>query len=182
MEARLTDLPYKPQVVESPNVSVPQSELVARIDRYFRAAGVEDDTCRSRLIAATARDLLARGSTGKLSWAEIIAAVDRLLADELALEGDGRDCTGARGRVALRTLGDDALRVAADQAGHREAPAPPLGRVALRGTPPRSRRVMRAQDLSLWRPSAAWLHRLQLSPAKQGLAASIGWLAVLFIP
>ena len=48
------------------------------------AALAKDPALRGRLMAATARDLLAQGQIANPAWAEIIAAIDRSLAAELA--------------------------------------------------------------------------------------------------
>src|SRR5690606_1586204 len=113
--------------------SAPQTRLLIRIDRYLRAAGAKDPALRGRLMAATARDLLAQGQIANPTWAEIIAAIDRSLATELAPEG--KTLPRARGRVALGL-------------GASEAVCGPDW-----GTPPRQHIPMPPQDLSLWRPS-----------------------------
>lgn len=103
----------------------------------------------------------------ELTWAEIVAAVDRSLAT--AFSADGKTLPRARGRVALGLAA-----AAADNGVTVSGPD--------WGTPPRQPRAMRPQDLSLWRPSAGWLLRLRLSRPAQGLAACLCWLAVLFVP
>ena len=178
MEARLTDLSCKAPVqlgagphdpISQPVVDKepPQTQLLIRIDRYLRAAGAADPALRGRLMAATARDLLAQGLIADPTWAEIVAAIDRSLAAELST--DGRTLPRARGRLAL-VLGQGA----------------PDGSFAISGpdwgTPPRRTTAMRGQDLSLWRPSYGWLRRLHLSRPAQALAACVCWLAVLFVP
>ncbi|MGF1628122.1 MAG: hypothetical protein ACFCUT_01490 [Kiloniellaceae bacterium] len=155
------------QLLTQPEVR--HSELVIRIDRYLRAAGASDTALLSRLTAATARDLLARGVSAEPAWAEIIAAVDRSLAGELSADGAGSALPTPRGRVALR------LAVADRAAGARAVGAE-------WGTPPRQHRGMRAQNLSLWRPSAKSLLRLQVSRPLLGLAACLCWLAVVVVP
>ena len=184
MEARLTDLLFgtpahsgaevrdaisiQPWIVLEPSHSEqPHSRLLVRIDRYLRAAGATDPALRGRLMAATARDLLAQGVIAGPTWAEIVAAIDRSLAVEFA--ADGKTLPRARGRVALG-LGGGAADVGAAVSGPDW------------GTPPRRPTAMPACDLSRWRPSARWLLRLQLSRPAQGLAACLCWLAVLFVP
>lgn len=177
MEARLTGLSCDTPVLSnegardaiplpSPlDADPPQSRLLAGIDRYLRAAGAADPALRGRLAAATARDLLARGVVADLTWAEIVAAADRSLADEFSL--DGR--TLPRGRVALGLA--TAAAVSGPDFSGRDW-----------GTPPRQPRAMRPEDLSRWRPSAHWLLHIRLSRPAQGLAACLCWLAVLFVP
>ena len=184
MEARLTDLlcgtpvhsgagvrdaiSIQPRIaVEPASGEQPHSRLLVSIDRYLRAAGASEPALRGRLMAATARDLLAQGVIADPAWAEIVAAIDRSLAAELAV--DGKTLPRARGRVALGLSGG-----AAD--GSAAVSGPDWG------APPRRPSAMPAQDLSLWRPSAGWLLRLQLSRPAQGLAACLCWLAVLFVP
>ena len=77
--------------------TAPQTRLLISIDRYLRAAGAKDPALRGRLMAATARDLLAQGQIADPAWAEIVAAIDRSLAAELATEG--KTLPRARGRV-----------------------------------------------------------------------------------
>jgi hypothetical protein len=179
VEARLTDFscetsvhpgarPHDTLTVQpAAEKDQPQTQLLVSIDRYLRAAGADEPALRGRLMAATARDLLAQGLIAGPAWAEIVAAIDRSLALELST--DGRTLPRARGRIALR-LGSGA----------------PEGSFAISGpdwgTPPRRRSAMPAQDLSLWRPSLAGLLNLRLSRATQGLAACFCWLAVLFVP
>jgi hypothetical protein len=181
VEARLTDLtcdtpvpldarPREAIVAHPPADRVPpRSELLDRIDRYLRAAGVSEAAQLSRLTAATARDLVAQGTGPEPAWAEIIAAVDRSLADDLSAEYGHATAPRARGRVALALAGtvpEEAGDVFADDWG----------------TPPRRARPMRPQDLSLWRPSADRLLRVRLSRPAQGLVACLCWLLVLFVP
>ena len=191
MEARLTDIPTDPRVQIAPGTlevlssdgpasakDQPQSAVILRIDRYLQAAGAGDKARRSRLAAAAARDLLARGASAEPGWAEIIAAVDRSLTAEFAPSESAAAPGSAGGRVAL---------VLAEQA----APYTPAARMGRDwGTPARHRLPMPAQDLTAWRP--AWrpavayaserLSRLQVSRPAQGLAACLSWLAVLIIP
>ncbi len=184
MEARLTDILPEARVrfeaeagdkpslypgqVETACRDLPLHGLTQRVDRYLRAAGAEDDALRSRLTAAAARDLLAQGASAEPSWAEIIAAVDRSISSGGARDGGLSVMTSARGRVALRLLGD------------------PAGLPQEWGTPPRHRRAMPAQDLSLWHPreaiGAERLHQLHLSRKAQAFTACLCWLAVLIIP
>jgi hypothetical protein len=148
----------------------PQSALVARIDRYLRAAGALDTARRSRLTAATARNLLALGVSAEPAWAEIVAAVDRALAGADSTEGSDKaliTSTTPHGRVAL-SLAPDADVGAGASAGW--------------GTPPRRRSAMRPQDLSLWRPTAELLLGLRVSRPAQGLAACLCWVAILIVP
>jgi len=182
VEARLTDLTCDTSVhpdaalrqaiaIEPPaEAAPPQGELLARIDRYLRTAGAADATQRSRLTVATARDLLAQGTGAEPAWAEIIAAVDRSLAAELAGDAGDDAPPRSRGRVALGLAG--AVPAGSDAAIFGNA----------WGTPPRRPYPMRAQDLALWRPSAERLQWLQLSRPVQGLAACLCWLAVLMVP
>jgi hypothetical protein len=146
--------------------------LTDRLDAYLRAAGAEDSDRRRRLRAATRQLLAERGSDGpaastRPTWAEIIAAMDACLAAEIC--GAGVGVQSARGRVALK-----------------QDPAATAQAEGEWGTPPRQRRRMRAQSLSLWRPriqgDAAWLYRYQISRSTQSLAACLCWLAVLIIP
>ncbi|WP_193369152.1 hypothetical protein [Pelagibius marinus] len=146
--------------------------LGERLDAYLRAAGAEDPARRRHLIAATRQLLAERGSDGpaapaRPTWAEIIAAVDACLAAEICTVGPGAQ--SARGRVALK-----------------QGPAVNPQTEDEWGTPPRQRRRMHAQSLSLWRPQflgdAAWLYRYQISRSTQSLAACLCWLAVLIIP
>lgn len=179
MEARLTDLLGDTPVHSGAGVrnaiavqlpvdnEPPHSRLLVSIDRYLRAAGAADPALRGRLMAATARDLLARGVIAAPAWAEIVAAIDRSLAAEYA--ADGKTLPRARGRVALGLGGG-----AAD--GTCTVSGPDWG------TPPRRQSAMPAQDLSAWRPSAGWLLRLQLSRPAQGLAACLCWLAIFLVP
>lgn len=184
MEARLTDiLPEAPlrldpdsgdQLSLQPGQGglaihkLPLHGVTQRIDRYLRAAGAEDSALRSRLTAAAARDLLAQGASAEPSWAEVIAAVDRSISSGGARDGGLSVMTSARGRVALQLLGD------------------PAGLPEEWGTPPRHRRVMQAQDLSLWQPrevvSANRLQRVYFSRKVQAFTACVCWLAVLIIP
>lgn len=184
MEARLTDIiPEAPLHLEADAGArlaqqsgageiacrdLPLHGVTQRIDRYLRAAGAEDDALRSRLTAAAARDLLAQGASAEPSWAEIIAAVDRSISSGGAREGGLSMMTSARGRVALRLLGE------------------PASLPEEWGTPPRQRRAMRAQDLSLWQPREAIVperfHRVYFSRKVQAFTACICWLAVLIIP
>jgi hypothetical protein len=146
----------------------PQSALVARIDRYLRAAGALDTARRSRLTAATARNLLALGVSAEPAWAEIVAAVDRALAGADSTEGSDKALTTSttpHGRVALRLV-----------------PNANVGAGAGWGTPPRRRSAMRPQDLSLWRPTAELLLGLRVSRPAQGLAACLCWVAILIVP
>jgi hypothetical protein len=146
----------------------PQSALVARIDRYLRAAGALDTARRSRLTAATARNLLALGVSAEPAWAEIVAAVDRALAGADSTEGSDKalmTSTTPHGRVALRL-----------------APDADAGAGAGWGTPPSRRSAMRPQDLSLWRPTAELLLGLRVSRPAQGLAACLCWIAILIVP
>lgn len=164
MEARLTNTFCRPAVFEGLPIEMLQDGLAARIDRYLRAAGALDAATRSRLGVAAARDLWARNFGDEVSWAEIVAAVDRSLAAEFTLEGPSAETLGARGRVALHLASDHVA------AGTGSA------------TPPRIHRQMYPQGLSPWRPSFASWRRLQLSRPAQGLAASLCWLAILIIP
>jgi hypothetical protein len=146
----------------------PQSALVARIDRYLRAAGALDTARRSRLTAATARNLLALGVSAEPAWAEIVAAVDRALAGTDSTEGSDKALTTSttpHGRVALCL-----------------APDADVGAGAGWGAPPRRRSAMRLQDLSLWRPTAELLLGLRVSRPAQGLAACLCWIAILIVP
>jgi hypothetical protein len=186
VEARLTDrscaapLDLKAQVDLGVDGSIflppvdsvsPRSRLLARIDRYLQAAGVDDEAARARLATNAARDLLAMGLSAEANWAEVVAAIDRSLAAELAPEG--MTLPRARGRVALGMAGGLSGVSTKAMAG---LCGPDWG------APPRSNRVMRAQDLSPWRPSLRGLLRLQVSRPAQGLAACLCWLAVLFVP
>lgn len=135
--------------------------LAARVDRYLRAAGAQDNAQRGRLIVATVGDLRAQSSNCDPSWADIIAAVDRHLAAEFGVDASGEDALTSRGRVALCMAAGSGAKWA---------------------TPPREHRTMPPQELSLWRPDTAWLRQLQLGRSAQGLAASLCWLAVLVIP
>lgn len=178
MEARLTDLfcevslhpaaGSRDVVLSQPpgDSEPPHSRLLMKVDRYLRAAGADEPALRGRLLAATARDLLAQGLIAQPDWAEIVAAVDRSLAEELA--GDGRTLPRARGRVALR------LR-AREREGFAAISGPDWG------TPPRRREAMEPQDLSLWRPALPRLPRLPLSRPALGVAAGLCWLAVMFL-
>ncbi len=158
MEARLTEISYEARLTDDlPD----RMMLAARVDRYLRAAGAQDNAQRGRLIVATARDLRTRSSNGDPTWAEIIAAVDRHLAAEFRVDAAREDAPTSRGRVAL-------------------CMAPGSG--AEWATPPREHRTMPPQELSLWRPDTAWLRQLQFGRSAQGLAASLCWLAVLVIP
>jgi len=184
LEARLTDilpeallrldpasgdrLSLQPGQGEIASDDLPLHGVTQRIDRYLRAAGAKDNALRSRLTAAAARDLLAQGASAEPSWAEIIAAVDRSISSGGARDGGLSVMTSARGRVALQLLGD------------------PVGLPAEWGTPPRHRRVMQAQDLSLWHPRKAIgadrLQRVYFSRKLQAVTACVCWLAVLFVP
>lgn len=194
MEARLNDFPEQARVRLEPDagtkLSVPphqvqpgqaQAGLAAlashdlplhgvtqRIDRYLRAAGAENSALRARLTAAAARDLLAQGASAEPSWAEIIAAVDRGLSSGGERNGGLSMMTSARGRVGLRLHED------------------PAGLPDEWGTPPRQRRAMPAQDLSLWQPREGIrterLHHFGLSRKVQAFAACLCWLAVLMVP
>ncbi|MEO3430353.1 hypothetical protein AAFN88_15965 [Pelagibius sp. CAU 1746] len=146
--------------------------LSERLDAYLRAAGAEDGGRRRRLLAAALQLLAERRGEGpharaRPGWAEIIAAVDSCLAAEAC--GAGIGAQSARGRVALKL--DRATGTLAEGTW---------------AAPPRQRRHMRAQSLSLWRPQlrgdAAWLYRYRISRSMQGLAACLCWLAVLIIP
>ena len=102
MEARLTDLlgeapvPVHPGAGSGDRLAIqrtvdnepPHGRLLAKIDRYLRAAGAEEPSLRGRLMAAAARDLLSKGLIARADWAEIIAAIDRSLAEELATGGE----------------------------------------------------------------------------------------------
>lgn len=202
MEARLTDIPTDPRMQIAPGTldalssdalaggaafapsetagnatapakDQPHSAVTLRIDRYLQAAGAMDKARRSRVTAAAARDLLARGASAEPGWAEVIAAVDRSLAIEFAT-ADAAAQTSARGRVAL-ILAEQAAASGAAARMDRDW-----------GTPTRHRLAMPAQDLTAWRPdmqrSADRLSRLRVSPVAQGVAACLSWLAVLFIP
>ena len=182
MEARLTTLSSEaPTAIETGGhdaaiaiqlpiePEMPQSALVSRIERYLRAAGADDAALRSRLTAATARDLLARGVSAEPGWAEIVAAVDRGLADALFAEGASSALPTSRGRVALRLAATDPETGSHAPGADWSAPA-------------RQRRGMRPQDLSLWCPSADGLLRLQVSRPVQGLTACLCWLAVIIVP
>lgn len=199
MEARLTDIPQETPVRLEPDTGaklslhpdqghpdqgqpgqgqpdragaasseLPLHGVTQRIDRYLRATGAKDSTLRARLTAAAARDLLAQGASAEPSWAEIIAAVDRSIASGGARDGGLSVMTSARGRVALRLLGD------------------PEALPEEWGTPPRQRRAMQPQDLSLWQPSEAMdadrLQRVYFSRKVQAFTACLCWLAVLIIP
>ena len=181
MEARLTDLlgeapvPVHPGAGSGDRLAIqrtvdnepPHGRLLAKIDRYLRAAGAEEPSLRGRLMAAAARDLLSKGLIARADWAEIIAAIDRSLAEELATGGE--TLPRARGRVALRLSG---------AAGHGSAS---VSRPDW-GAPPRRHQPMLPQDLARWRPTLDTLRRLHLSRPTQGLAAGLCWLAVLFVP
>src|SRR3546814_13804240 len=93
------------------------------------------------------------------AWAEIVAAIDRSLAEELATEG--KTLPRARGRVALGLAGAAAPASGPDLSGPDW------------GTPPRRASALPAQALSPWRPRAGWLLHLQLSRQAQALAASL---------
>jgi hypothetical protein len=178
VEARLTDLsceaPVHPGAGSRDPIAVqltvdnepPHSRLLTKIDRYLRAAGAEEPALRGRLLAATARDLLAKGLIAQPDWAKIVAAIDRSLAEELAT--DGKTLPRARGRVALGLS-----KVAR---GSAAISGPDWG------TPPRRHEPMPPQNLALWRPTIDGLRHLQLSRPAQGLAAALCWLAVLFVP
>lgn len=180
MEARLTELLSDTagarrtgprETIATPSLaadrSAPQTRLLISIDRYLRAAGAKDPALRGRLMAATARDLLAQGQIADPAWAEIVAAIDRSLAAELATEG--KTLPRARGRVALG-LGGGAPEASAAVSGPDW------------GTPPRRHIAMQPQDLSLLRPRADAVLRLRLSRSTQALAACLCWLAVLVVP
>lgn len=189
MEARLTDIPpealvrleadigdklslhsgqAQPERAGAASSDLPLHGVTLRIDRYLRAAGAEDDSLRARLTAAAARDLLAQGASAEPSWAEIVAAVDRSISSGGARDGGLSVMTSARGRVALRLLGD------------------PASLPAEWGTPPRQRRAMQAQDLSLWQPREAMdadrLQRVHFSRKVQAFTACLCWLAILIVP
>ena len=181
MEARLTEIPPEARVhlepdagtrlfdrAEPAEVEQPLHGVTQRIDLYLRAAGAEDPAQRGCLTAAAARDLLAQGASAEPSWAEIIAAVDRSISSGGARDGGLSVMTSARGRVALRLLGN------------------PVSLPEEWGTPPRQRRTMQPQDLSPWRPregtGADRLQRLYVSRKVQAFAACLCWLAVIVIP
>lgn len=187
MEARLTEIPQEARVHLEPDTGdqlslhpgqgqaagsaeseQPLHGVTQRIDRYLRAAGAGDSALRARLTAAAARDLLAQGASAEPSWAEIIAAVDRSISSSGARDGGLSVMTSARGRVALQLHGD------------------PAALPEEWGTPPRHRRVMQAQDLSLWQPSEAMdadrLQRVTFSRKAQAFTACLCWLAVLIVP
>ena len=202
MEARLTDIPTDPRMhiapgsldaltcgpvpakspgdspTPAPSKDQPLSAVALRIDRYLQAAGAMDKARRSRVTAAAARDLLARGASAEPAWAEVIAAIDRSLAAEFTNAEISAAQGSARGRVAL-VLAERAMT---------SGDAARMGRDW--GTPARHRLAMAAQDLTAWHPAlrpemerhAARLRRLQVSRSVQGLAACLSWLAVLFIP
>ncbi|MEQ9607171.1 MAG: hypothetical protein RLN99_05835, partial [Kiloniellaceae bacterium] len=161
-----------------PSKDQPHSAVALRIDRYLQAAGAMDKARRSRITAAAARDLLARGASAEPGWAEVIAAVDRSLAAEFTDAQMTAAQGSARGRVAL-VLAERAVS---------PGDATQMGRDW--GTPARRRLAMAAQDLTAWHPAlrpemerqAARLRRLQVSRSVQGLAACLSWLAVLIIP
>lgn len=169
MEAQLIAPPFEPcfPVLAGPSPDRSGKTYLARgLDRYLRAAGLEDDDRRAELAAACLDDLLAHSGGEEVSWAEIIAAVDRRLTRELVPGAADRIPQSAGGRVALR-LG----------AGSRDG-APVEG-----GVPRRNRRAMLPQELSMWRP--AWhgeMRRLRISRSLQGAAVCLCWLAVLIIP
>ncbi|WP_340119659.1 hypothetical protein [Pelagibius sp. 7325] len=202
MEARLTDIPTDPRMhiapesldtltcgpvpaealggspAATPSKDQPHSAVALRIDRYLQAAGAMDKARRSRITAAAARDLLARGASAEPGWAEVIAAVDRSLAAEFTNAEAPAAQGSARGRVAL-VLAERAMS---------SGDAARMGRDW--GTPARRRLVMPAQDLTSWQPTlrpemerhAARLRGLQVSRSVQGLAACLSLIAVLIIP
>lgn len=172
MEAQLIDISSERGLPGDDSGRSRPLALSDRLNAYLRAAGVEDSERRRQLRAATRQLLAGRGSDGpaasvRPTWAEIIAAVDACLAAEICAAGIG--VQSARGRVALK-----------------QGPAATAQTEGGWGTPPRRRRRMRAQNLSLWRPQiqgdAAWLYRYQISRSTQSLAACLCWLAVLIIP
>lgn len=172
MDAQLIDISLERTSPGDDSDSSEPMALSNRLNAYLRAAGVSDPERLRQLHAATRQLLAERGSGGpaasaRPTWAEIIAAVDACLAAEISAAGVGAQ--SARGRVALKQ-GSAAAAQAEGQWG----------------TPPRQRRRMRAQSLSLWRPQiqgeAAWLYRYQISRSTQSLAACLCWLAVLIIP
>lgn len=184
MEAQLIDISVERSLPGGQADRSRQEALTARLDAYLRAAGAEEDARRQDLIEATLSELARCGAscaparakpTRPLTfethptWAEIIAAIDTVLAAEICADSAGTGAQSARGRIALK-LGP----AAAPQAG------------AAWSTPSRQRRKMRPQSLSLWRPrmqkGAGWLYRYQIRRTTQGLAACLCWLAVLFIP
>ncbi len=175
MEAQLIDTPFDPCLLPGPQRPRPEHPvLAARLERYLRAAGIQNAPRRERLLAQRLGDLSAEGrdadvSSAEPSWAEIIAAVDRCLIRQLEQGGSSAARQSARGRVSLG-LG----------------PAQPAMPAEDWATPPRNRRAMPAQDLSRWRPGTAWrakrLQQVQFSRSTQGLAACICWLAVLVFP
>lgn len=154
MEARLTETSNESEWPD-------RMMLSSGIDRYLRAAGARDHAQRGRLIAAILQDLRSQSTRTDWAWTEIIAAADRCLAGEFRLECDAETVPTTRGRLALRLTANLA---------------------AAHNTPPRDLRIMPPQDLSLWRPSAAWLRQLQFGRPAQSLAGSLCWLAVVFIP
>ena len=180
MEAQLIDTPFDPCLLPGPQRPRPEHPvLAARLERYLRAAGMQNAPRRERLVAECLEELSAEGrdadvssaepSWAEPSWAEIIAAVDRCLTRQLEQDGRSAVRQSARGRVSLG-LG----------------PAQPAMPAEDWATPPRDRRAMPAQDLSRWHPGTAWrakrLQRVQFSRSTQGLAACICWLAVLVFP
>ncbi len=171
MEAQLIDTSLERSLPGKDSGRSRPVGLSDRLETYLRAAGADDPERRRQLCAATLEVLAERGTAGPLSpqptWAEIIAAVDACLATEICASGAGAQ--SARGRVALKQGAAATAQAEGEWA-----------------TPPRQRRRMRAQSLSLWRPriqgDAAWLYRYQISRSTQSLAACLCWLAVLIIP
>lgn len=164
MEAQLID-PLTPLHANG-NASrkLPRGAMEVRIDSYLRACGVVEHSRREHLLGATLGALGVDDQKKLLSWAEIIAAVDAVLARHMDWPAGPAPATGGRGRVALR------LGVAAERTADWAV------------VPQRSLQYMRPQNLSPWRPPLRELLRLRIPRSTQGLAACLCWLAVLIIP
>ena len=151
-----------------------RAQVLCRLDHYLSAAGVGDATERTALIGKASEILVSQCDLDKKpAWSQMIAIVDRLLAERHEIDTGGEPQLSCRGRLAE-------VFSAHERSGIAQAEA--LGRTADWGTPPRHYRAMPDQELTVRSPSFSRLFDPSTWRPAQNFVVSLSCLAVILIP
>ena len=151
-----------------------RAHVLCRLDHYLSAVGVSDATERAALIGKASEILVSQCDLDKKpAWSQMIAIVDRLLAERHEIDTVGEPQLGCRGRLAE-------IFSAGEPNGMPQAEA--LSRMADWGTPPRHYRAMPDQELSVRSPSFSRLFDPATWRPAQNLVVSLSCLAVILVP